>query len=175
MTINRRYVLAHGGKAIAAAAMLPFLPSITHAKEDKEDAELFALYEKYKRLERLEIAAEEWEAEARIAVRRAYQNKPLPNGANKKWDANWAEAEKRAGVTDLGKKRVVAVKASCEVLSRLYNMRANTSEGVLLKLVIRRSATAASTLAIKARVPSLLRHKEPVEMDIERLLSARRI
>ncbi len=170
--LSRRETLAGGGKVMAAATVLPFLPSTAQAKPD---AELFALYEEYRRLEKAEIKAETREAEGRIAVRRAYRDKPLPNGADKKWDVNWAEVEKRAGVTDLGKKRVAAVKASCEVLSRLYNMRANTSEGVLLKLVIRRSDSPAATLAIKARVPSSLRHKQPVEMDVERLLSGRRI
>ena len=170
--LSRRKVLAGGGQAVAAAAVVPFLPSTAQAKPD---AGLFALYEEYRRLEKAEIKAEGREAEARIALRRAYRDKPLPNGADKKWDCNWAEAEKRAGVTDLGKKRVAAVKASCEVLSRLYNMRANTSEGVLLKLVIRRSDEPAATLAIKARVRSSLEHKKPVLMDIERLLSGRRI
>ena len=174
MKTTRRNLLKGGGPAVAAAATLPFLFTNNPAQA-QPDAALFALYEEYRRLEKVEIEAEEREAEARIAVRRAYRDKPLPNGADKKWDRNWAEAEKRAGVTDLGKKRVAAVKASCEVLSRLYNMRANTSEGVLLKLVIRRSASAAATLAIKARVPSSLRRKDPVEMDVERLLSGRRI
>ena len=170
--ITRREILAGGGKAVAAGAVVPFFPSTAHAKPD---AEIFALYEEFCRLEKLEIKAEEREAEARIALRRAYRGKPLRDGADKKWDCNWAEVEKRAGVTDLAKKRGAAVKATCGVLSRLYNMRANTPEGMILKLAIRRSDTAASTLAIKARAPAPLRDKTPVEMDLERLLSGGRI
>ena len=41
MTITRRDALAHGGRAIAAAAVLPFLPSIAHA-EVNADAALLA-------------------------------------------------------------------------------------------------------------------------------------
>ena len=39
MTITRRDVMKRGGKAVAAAAALPFLPSTAHAKENAETSD----------------------------------------------------------------------------------------------------------------------------------------
>ena len=48
MTITRRDVLAHGGKGVAAAAVLPFLPSVAHAQEGT-DAALLARVDQWHR------------------------------------------------------------------------------------------------------------------------------
>ena len=188
MTINRRDVLAHGGKGIAAAVMLPFLPAIADTKEDKEDAELFRLYEKYKRLEQLEIEASDRLDRARLPVLRSFPKAPKERFWEERWNPSLAfnEASKRAGVPALKKKHEAAVNATKDVLSRLYDIRANTAEGMLLKIVVERTYTARHSWR-ELRPAGVVGYHPPrsderfyitsssVEMDIERLLSGRRI
>ena len=124
--ITRRNALARGGQAVAAAAVLSTLPSIAHAKED---AELFILYEEFKRLEKLEIAACKKADEAWVRVVR-----PFPSGA--KWKPAVDEALRQAGVPALQKQSDAAVDASFDVLYRLYDIRANTPAGMILKFTV---------------------------------------
>ena len=131
MQTTRRDVLAHGGKAIAAAVVLPFIPAITPAQA-QEDAELFALYEEYHRLRKSAIELRDRSSEAWLAVLRA-RSQP-------KW-ASYEKFLERLNAPDspypaLKKKHGEAVKTTHAALTRFLNIRANTSPGLFLKLTI---------------------------------------
>ncbi len=126
--ITRRETLARGGQAVAAAAVLTTLPSIAQAKED---AELFALYEECRRLETEYIAAINRYEEPYFAVRRQfprYLDGVKPEGL--------AEAMKQAGVPALEKKKDAAERAWGDALDRFFDTRANTPQGMILKITV---------------------------------------
>ena len=139
MKTTRRSLLKGGGPAVAAAATLPFLFTSNPAQA-QEDAGLFALFAKYKRLEKAEIEASDRlhhalsEAGVNVSgsfltaaelIRRAYSGR--------------AKELERTGIPALEKKHEAAKKASLDVLSRLYDARALTAEGMILKLAIERA------------------------------------
>lgn len=165
MKTSRRDALAHGGKVIAAAAVLSTLPSIAHAKED---AELFALREKWSRLLREFGAAEARSSEAGFAVRDRFPEL--------KGDA-LAEAMKQAGVPALRKKERDAYDSWSDVERRIFAYRANTPQGMILKLTIdwtdrMRRDWPAKGLA--ADVQFLDEGTASVLLDLERLADQRR-
>ena len=126
--LSRRETLARGGQVVAAAAVLPFIPTVAHAKED---AELFALYERCRWLEKKYIAAINRYEEPYFAVRRQfprYLDGVKPEGL--------AEAEERAGVPALEEKKDAAERAYLDTLDRFFDTRANTPQGMIIKITI---------------------------------------
>lgn len=173
MAITRRDVLAHGGKAIAAAAVLPFLPSIAHAEDD---AALFAQYEKCRRLDRAHLDALGKARLARFAVKKEQRLK-IGWSPNLLWTPDWtlklhpqnesadlAEAEERAGIPALDEKAKAAGGATAEAWTVFFNMRARTPLGMALKIQMEWSKVARLiTPQAKSAAPSSLL------LDLERL------
>ena len=159
--LSRRKVLAGGGQAVAAAAVLPFIPTVAYAKED---AELFALYEKRKQLETEYMAATNRYDETCRAVSRRFAGLPpyepptkpltletpehkafiakaqydsaLIDAAEEQRPGVLAEAKKQAGVPALEKKKDAAERAWLDAEDRIFAARASTAQGMLLKLTI---------------------------------------
>ena len=128
MQATRRDVLAHGGKAIAVAAALPFIPAINPAQA-QEDAELFAQSEKCRQLEIEYMAAINRHDDVWLPIRQQfprYLDGVKPEGL--------AEAEKQAGVPALAKKQDAVCDDWLAALDRFYDMPAHTFEGMILKL-----------------------------------------
>ena len=188
--LSRRETLAGGGKVIAAAAVLPFVPSTAHAKEDapaQEDAELFALFDEYKRLERVEIKASDklHHALSEAGLNASEVSKSFLTASElvRRAYSGRAKELERTGIPALEKKHETAKEASLDVLSRLYDVRAHTPEGMILKLMIertdrdRRSRRAKGHPGRKQFTGAEYFSQGPasVLMDIERLLSGRRI
>ncbi len=164
--LSRRDALAHGGRAVAAAAVLSTLPSIAHAEDD---AGLCALYDEYRRLEKQYMAAEGKATHASVAVRKAFRAEPtlkthwkaintpgspervaliqapgrlaeaidnVESAAKERWGADLAEAEKQAGVPALKKKQDAACNAWSTALDLFIATRAHTAPGMILKFRI---------------------------------------
>ncbi len=137
MNTTRRDVLKRSAQAVAAGAVLPFLPATAQAQED---GELFALFAKYKRLEKVEIEATDKlhhaMSEAGINVSKLYWTKA--ELISRAYSGRAKELE-RSGLLALEKKHKAAVNATKDALSRLYDARAHTPEGMILKLTIERA------------------------------------
>ena len=91
--ITRRETLARGGRAVAAAAVLPFLPSIAHAEEDADTA-LFHLVDQYetatKAYDELKKA---WCEQVRSLVAPQYRDDPYSDPhRTTRWDSRSEKA-----------------------------------------------------------------------------------
>ncbi len=184
--LSRRETLAGGGKAVAAAATLPFLFTNNPAQA-QEDAELFALFAKYKRLEKVEIeAADKLHHalfKAGLNVSEVSKSFLTPAEFIRRAYSGRAKELERSGLLALEKKHEAAKKASLDVVSRLYAARAHTPEGMILKLVIERADCDRRSWRAKGRpgrerftgAEYFSQGPASVLMDIERLLSGRRI
>ena len=137
--LSRRETLAGGGKAVAAAAVIPFLFS-TNPAQAQEDAELFALFAKYKRLEKVETEASDRLhhalSEAGINVSKLFWT--TAELISRAYSGRAKELE-RSGLLALEKKHEAAVNATKDVLNRLYDAPALTAMGMVLKLAIDRA------------------------------------
>ncbi len=183
MRTTRRNVLKAGVPAVAASAALPFLFSSPPAQA-QEDAELFALFAKYKRLEKVEIEATDKlhhaMSEAGINVSKLYWTKA--ELISRAYSGRAKELE-RSGLLALEKKHKAAVNATKDGVSRLYDARAHTPEGMILKLTIERTDSDRRSRRYEGRTGReqftgkeyFSQGPSSVEMDVERLLSGRRI
>lgn len=197
METTRRDALAHGGRIIATAAVLPFLPAIKPAQAQPvkistwlvttADAELFALYAKYKRLEKVEAKASDRLhhalSEAGLNVSEVSESYLTAAELIRRRYSGRAKELERTGIPALEKKHEAAVNATKDALSRLYDVRANTPEGMILKLAIERADCDQRSWRAEGR-PGLQQSTgaeyfsqgpSSVFMDLERLLSERRI
>ena len=194
--LSRRETLAGGGKVMAAAAVLPFLPAIKPAQAQPvkistwlvttADAELFALYAKYKRLEKVEAKASDrlHHALFKAGLNVSEVNESFFTAAEliRRRYSGRAKKLERTGIPALEKKHEAAVNATKDVVSRLYDARAHTPEGMILKLTIERADRSQREWRRdghpgRARFTGdeyFSQGPSSVEMDIERLLYGRR-
>ena len=147
MKTTRRDALAHGGRIIATAAMLPFIPSLAYAKDD---AELFAQHDKCFQLDWAHHNAIKKANLAYDAVRRQFPEAPSikmikwgrPDGTivtktiSQQWDIDLAKAMRQAGVPAMEKNAKAAGEASMEAVAVFYSMRARTPLGMILKIQV---------------------------------------
>ena len=92
--------------------------------------------------------------------------------AKERWYADLAKAEERAGVTALKKEHRAAERTWIDAQDRLFDMRAQTPEGIILKLTLEWSERTWREWRAKGVGPRFDYHPDAIPsilMDLERL------
>ena len=134
MTITRREAMKHGGKAVAAAAVLSALPSIARAKED---AELLSRIEAFWAAHKgATDTNKKWLAEAeRVEALPGCPPLTYPTPTEEDW-RRWRVFMRSHGIDALADAANKANKRQGKAVKAAFDTPAKTCQGVLAKLKI---------------------------------------